>query len=417
MKFQSKKAVALLLSASLMATMAACGVSEKQTTDANTKAETVVETVAAEQTAVTEQQTEATASEFFTERDLTQTPDLTDAETITVSDGETYTLTEEGTYLLSGTAENAQIVVEAAEDAKVQLVLDDLTVTNDDAPVIYVKSADKVFVTTSDGGSALSVTGAFAADGEENTDAVIYSKEDLVLNGVGTLTISSTDNGVSCKDDLKITGGAYVITCTSDALEANDSISIADGDFTITAGKDGLHCEYDEDLTVGSILIQGGSFRIEAGSDGIQGTTVTQIDGGEIQISASEGIESTFVQINGGEVAISAADDGVNAAQKSTACETGVEITGGSVSVTMAQGDTDAIDSNGYILISGGAVEISAQFAFDYITTASHTGGTITVNGETISEITQSMMMGGMGGMGGHGGMGGPGGMGSGHGF
>lgn len=401
MKFQAKKTAALLLSASMLAALAACGVSENRTTDAKTEAEAAVETIAAGQTASTEVQTEAASSEIFTERDLNQTPDLTDAETITVSDGETVSITEEGTYVLSGTAENAQIVVEAAEDAKVQLVLDGLTVTNDDTPVITVRSADKVFVTTAGGESTLAVTGAFAAGDTENPDAVIWSKEDLVLNGTGTLTISSTDNGVSCKDDLKITGGAYVITCASDALEANDSISVADGDFTITAGKDGLHCEYDEDLSVGSILIQGGSFRIEAGSDGIQGTTLTQIDGGEIQISASEGIESTYVQINGGDVVIHASDDGVNAAQKSTACEIGIEITGGSLSITMAQGDTDAIDSNGFILVSGGEVAISAQFAFDYITTASHTGGTITVNGETVSEITQSMMMGGPGGMGG----------------
>ena len=90
-----------------------------------------------------------------------------------------------------------------------------------------------------------------------------------------------------------------------------------------------------------------------------------------------------------------------------------VEITGGDISITMAQGDTDAIDSNGAILVSGGNIDITAQFAFDFNTTAEHTGGTITVNGETVDEITESMMMGGgMGGMGQMPGMqGGPGGM------
>ncbi len=400
MKLQSKKIAALVLSASMLAALSACGISAKQTTDPAAETETVLETLAYETVESADTQAQTSDSELFTERDMNQTPDLSDAEEITLTDGETCTITEAGTYLITGTAENAQIIVDAAEDAKVQLVLDGLTVTNDAQPVLYIKSADKVFVTTTDSENTLSVTGAFTADGETNTDAVIFSKEDLVLNGTGTLTISSTDNGVSCKDDLKITGGTYVISCASDALEANDSISIADGSFTITAGKDGLHCENDEDQTLGGICILGGSLQIEAGSDGIQGTTLTQIDGGKLQISAAEGIESTYVQINGGDVSIYATDDGINASQKSTACDVCIEITGGSLSVTMAQGDTDAIDSNGSILVSGGTVEISAQFAFDYVTTASHTGGTITVNGETVDEITESMMMGGFGGMG-----------------
>ena len=414
MKLQSKKIAALVLSASMLAALSACGVSAKQTTDSATETETILETLAYEPAESTDAQTEESDSALFTERDLNQTPDLSDAEEITLTDGQTCTITEAGTYLLTGTAENAQVVVEAAEDAKVQLVLDALTVTNDAQPVIYIKSADKVFVTTTDSENTLSVTGAFTADGETNTDAVIFSKEDLVLNGTGTLTISSTDNGISCKDDLKITGGTYVISCASDALEANDSISIADGDFTITAGKDGLHCENDEDLSLGSICILGGSFQIEAGSDGIQGTTLTEIDGGDFEISAAEGIESTYIQINGGNLSIYATDDGINASQKSSACNVCIEITGGSLSVTMAQGDTDAIDSNGSILVSGGTIDISAQFAFDFVTTASHTGGTITVNGETVEEITESMMMGGFGGMGGQGQ---PGPMGGGRGF
>ena len=385
MKFQSKKIAALCLSVSMLAALTACGVSEKQATDSAAETETVLETLAYETAESASVQTETTDSDLFTERDLNQTPDLSDAEEITLTDGQTCTITEAGTYLLAGTAENAQIVVDAAEDAKVQLVLDALTVTNDSQPVVYIKSADKVFVTTTDSENTLSVTGAFSADGETNTDAVIFSKEDLVLNGTGTLTITSTDNGVSCKDDLKITGGTYVISCASDALEANDSISIADGDFTITAGKDGLHCENDEDLSLGGICILGGSFRIEASSDGIQGTTLTQIDGGTFQISAAEGIESTYIQINGGDV-----------------------------SVNMASGDTDALDSNGSLFITGGTVNITAQSAFDYVANASMTGGTVIVNGQQVSEITASMMGGGMGGpqggmsggsMGGRGGM------------
>ena len=59
----------------------------------------------------------------------------------------------------------------------------------------------KYSVTTTDSENTLSVTGTFTADGDTNTDAVIFSKDDLVLNGVGVLNIQSSDNGVTCKDD------------------------------------------------------------------------------------------------------------------------------------------------------------------------------------------------------------------------
>ena len=135
----------------------------------------------------------------FTERDLASTADLSEAKTLSVSDGENLTISEEGVYVISGTATEATIVVDA-EGAKVQLVLDGVSVTNSDFPCIYVKSADKVFVTTS-ADSTLAVTGSFCGDGESNTDGVIYSRDDLVLNGTATLTISSTANGVVSKDD------------------------------------------------------------------------------------------------------------------------------------------------------------------------------------------------------------------------
>ena len=357
MKHNFKNAGAALLSLVMLLSLAACG------TTAKTAAET--ETAAPTETAAVTADAETESNDLFTDRDLSQSPDLTDASEKTLSDGDTLTITAEGVYVLSGEAENAQVVVEAPEDAKVQLVLDGLTVTNDSTPVIYVKSADKVFVTTTASDNALSVTGAFTADGDTNTDAVIFSKDDLVLNGTGTLTLSSTDNAVASKDDLKVTGGTYVIDCASHGLEANDRALIA---------------------------------------------------GGTLTISAKEGIEATYVYVCGGTLTISATDDGINATANSDAYPVCIEIAGGDVTITMAQGDTDALDSNGSLIVSGGTLDITAQFAFDFITTAQHTGGTITVNGETVDEITESMMMGGgmgpmqggmpgqmQGGFGGHG--------------
>ena len=178
--------------------------------------------------------------ELFSNRDLKQEADLSEATTYTLSDGQDIHITAEGVYVLTGSATDVTVYVEAGDEDKVQLVLDGVSVTNTDFPVLYGKSADKLFVTVSKD-SALAVTGTFASDGDTNTDGVIFSKCDLVLNGTATLTVSSSDNGIVSKDTLKITGATYSVTAASKAIEANDSIRIADGTLILTAGTDGLY--------------------------------------------------------------------------------------------------------------------------------------------------------------------------------
>ena len=355
-------------------------------------------------------------ADLFTERDLTQTPDLSEATYITVKDGEDVNITEAGVYVLSGNASDVTVTVDADDEAKVQIVLDGVTITNTDFPVIYVKNADKTFVTTT-ADSTLAVTGSFTADGDTNTDGVIFSKDDLVLNGTAALTINSTDNGVVSKDTLKVTGGTYVITASSKTMEANDEILIADGTFTLTAGTDGLHAENEDDASLGHVYIAGGTFTIKAGDDAIHATSILQIDGGNLTIQAAEGLEGTYIQVNGGEISIEASDDGINAANKSSAYQVTLEINDGEITIVMGAGDTDALDANGNLIINGGTIDITANSPFDYDGTGSLNGGTVIVNGSQVSSLSNQMMGGGMGGFGGgpNGGFGGnPGGMGGG---
>ena len=340
-------------------------------------------------------------TDLFSDRDLEQTADLAGAENLTVSDGETYTINKEGVYVITGSASDAQIIVSAGDEDKVQLVLDGVSITNESSPCIYVKNADKVFVTTTDSENTLTVSGAFTADGDTNTDAVIFSKDDLVLNGVGTLTISSTDNGIAGKDDLKITGGAINITCASDAIEANDSIRIAGGEINITTEKDGLHAENDEDDTTGFVYICGGTLNVLAEDDGIHATTIIQIDGGEVNLNAHEGLEATWIQINDGTINIQASDDAINAAYKSAKMTPVAEFNGGTTTIVMGSGDTDAVDSNGNLIITGGTLNITAQSPFDYDGTCEKTGGTLIINGTETDSISNQMMGGGRGGKGG----------------
>ena len=156
--------------------------SEKETTN-STEAKT--------SETISELSNNKSSEDIFTERDLEQTADTSEAQDITVADNKTIDITSEGVYVISGTAKNCTIKVNADDKAKVQLVLDGVSITNDDFPAIYVVSADKVFVTTTDSENSLTVSGEFTADGETNTDAVIFSKDDLVLNGTGTLNITA----------------------------------------------------------------------------------------------------------------------------------------------------------------------------------------------------------------------------------
>ena len=388
-------------------------VSETVQEVADTSAAETIYNVSGTDTASTSGSSALDTSDLFSSRDLEQTADLTGAENITVSDGETYTVSKEGVYVVTGSASNAQIVVSAGDEDKVQLVLDSVSITNESTPCIYVQNADKVFVTTTDSENTLTVSGAFTADGDTNTDAVIFSRDDLVINGTGTLNIVSSENGISGKDDLKVTGGTINITCTADALEANESILVADGTISIKSDKDGLHAENDEDNTVGYIYIADGTITIEAGDDAIHATTIAQVDGGTIDLTGAEGIEGTYIQINGGEISIAAADDGINAGQKSNFATPTVEVNGGELTIVMGSGDTDGVDSNGNLYLNGGTLNITAQSPFDYDGTARNNGATLIVNGSETDSITNQMMGGGgmgggmRGGMGGHGGHGG----------
>ena len=361
----------------------------------------------------------AESSELFSARDLSASYDeevfsitlsgntaSTDSDHVTVSGG-TVTVNGPGTYLVSGTLANGGIVVNADKQDKVQLVLNDVSISSDTGAAIYVTQADKVFVTLAEGtSSTLTNGGRFAQDADSEIDAVIYAKDDLTLNGSGSLTISSpAGHGIVGKDDVTVTGGSYAITSADSAMTANDTLAVAGGSFQITTNKDGLHSENSDDDTLGAIYIMGGSFAIRAADDAVHAESLLQIDGGSLDLTAAEGLEATYIHINDGQINISATDDGVNAARKSSAYTPTVEISGGTLTVTMGPGDTDGIDSNGNLIITGGTVNVTAASAFDYDGTASFTGGTVIINGQQVDTLPNQMMGGRGGMMGGRGGM------------
>ncbi|MBR2782709.1 MAG: carbohydrate-binding domain-containing protein [Firmicutes bacterium] len=392
MKHQYFIIIALLLAAVLL--FSGCAGTEAATDEATVREDTTETT---EPTANNE-----TLENGEVEISLEGTTARAASDAVSVS-GSAVTISEAGTYVLSGSLDNGSVIVDADKEAEVQLILNGVSVTSADFAAIYAAQADKVTVTLAEGTvNTLVNGGSFTSIDESNVDAVIFSKDDLELEGAGTLIITSpAGHGIVSKDDLTVSDGNYEIDAADTAIKANDSLEIAGGSFTLTAGADGLHAENNDDESLGSIYIGGGSFSVNASDDGVHATTVLQIDGGTFQITAAEGLEATCVTVNGGDISIAASDDGINAARKFSLYSPAVEINGGSITIVMGAGDTDGVDSNGDIVINGGTVDVTGNSTFDYDGTGVINGGTVIVNGQQVSTLPNQMMGGpGMGGPG-----------------
>ncbi len=197
----------------------------------------------------------------------------------------------EGTYILSGQIDDGMVIINAENTDKVQLVLDNVSINSSSSAAIYVKQADKVFITLAEGSeNKLSNGGSFKNIDDSNIDAVIYSKDDVTINGSGSLAINSpAGHGIIAKDSLCITGGSFDIFAASNGLEGQDEVCIAGGSFAISAEKDAIQADMDEDASLGNVYIAGGSFTIDAGDDGISATGYVLIDDGALEISCGGG--------------------------------------------------------------------------------------------------------------------------------
>lgn len=318
-------------------------------------------------------------------------------------ENQTVTITEEGTYLLSGSLSDGMVIVDTDENAKVQLILDGVTINHSSCAAIYVKTADKVFITLApDTENVLSNGGTYEAIDDNNIDGVIFSKSDLTLNGTGALSVQAkAGHGVVSKDDLVITSGNYTVVSEKQGLTGKDSLRILDGNFTVTSGKDALHSENTDNIEEGFIYIAGGSFNltasddgldasgditinggtwtIDAGDDGMHADGQMTVNDGDITISESyEGIEGNDVIIAGGQIDLEASDDGLNG-------QASILISGGHTEIN-AEGD--GMDSNGTLTVSGGETYISGPIgdgdgAMDYETEATITGGILVAVGSS----------------------------------
>ena len=202
----------------------------------------------------------------------------------------TVTISKEGCYLISGELEDGQIIVDAGDSDKVQLVLDNASIHCSTGSAILVRNADKVKVTlAADSENELSDGTEYQTD-DDNPDAALFSKDDLVINGSGSLTVQGNyKHGIAGNDDLVITGGRLTVNSLSHALRGKDSVAILDGTFVLTSQKDGIQASNTEDSTKGWVQIDGGNFTIQSSGDGIQAETNLSIYDGSFTITSGGG--------------------------------------------------------------------------------------------------------------------------------
>lgn len=245
-----------------------------------------------------------------------------DANGVTVA-GTTVTITRGGTYVLSGVLENGQIVVDAGKNEKVTLVWNGAEVFCEKASPVYVVQADKTIFYLADGTTNVISDGESYsfANGETEPDAAVFAKDDLTIQGTGSLTVNANYyDGIVCKNDLKIIGGTLTVNAEHQGIKGKDSLTVQGGTIFVNAKDDGIKSSNevlveDDGKEVGWVLIEGGVITIAAGDDAIHAESDLTVNGGSITITESyEGLEGACIYINGGEISLYASDDGINAA-------------------------------------------------------------------------------------------------------
>ena len=205
------------------------------------------------------------------------------------------TISDSGTYGISGQLSDGKIYVNSSdEDKKVKLYFDGVDITcSDDAPV-FVENSPKETVIILAENSVNTLTDSsdrqVPEDGSDYATATLYSKDDLQIEGQGTLEIKANFNkGIFSKNDIDIRGGNITITRADDGIRGKDSVDISDGNIIIVSGGDGIRTSETTETDKGDIEISGGNINITSDLDGIQAVRNLAVSGGKITVVAGGG--------------------------------------------------------------------------------------------------------------------------------
>lgn len=285
-------------------------------------------------------------------------------------DGTTVTIESAGAYLVDGTLNDGQLVVDTEDKEKVQIILDDVTMTNSTSSPFFISNAEKTIVILKSGTTNTlndAQTYIYPNPEEDEPNAALFSKDNLSISGEGSLVINANyGDGIKSKDGLVIDSGTIKITSVDDGMIGKDYLYIKNGTIDIQASGDGIKSTEDSDPALGYMVISGGTFTIKAAGDGVQAETDLTVSGGSFDIETGGGSgaylasdasakalkSATQTVIDGGSFVISAADDGVHS---------NGNITINKGSFTIATGD-DGVHADAELTINGGDINVTESY-------------------------------------------------------
>lgn len=294
------------------------------------------------------------------------------------ANGSVVTISQPGTYSITGSCPDGQLIINCGGSDDVFLILNNVDLTCTNAPAILCENAGKLTVTLAENSvNSLSDGTGYTTESGEDTGAALFSRDTLVINGTGALSVNGIyKDGIVCKDGLKLCGGTISVTSAEDGIIGKDYLLAAAGEVTVNSGLDCIKSTNSAETDKGYVSVTGGSYRLISGNDGIQAETSLNISGGEINIISGGGSSTVEYQRddNGGMTGGRWGDfsdmdgsfdfggmtdsSGSSAdSMKGLKAGSAVIISGGSITADCAD---DAIHSNGSVTIDGGSFTLSS---------------------------------------------------------
>lgn len=295
-------------------------------------------------------------------------------------------ITQSGIYEIKGTLTEGSLTIDvdkSKDDGIVYLVLNGANITSSNSAPIYVKSAKKVVIILENGSENTVSQGSSVQVNDDNEpSAAIFSKSDLTITGGGKLSVTSDYNdGITSKDELKITDGTLVVKAKADGIVGKDLLAVEKGNVTVTAGKDGMRSTNDSESGMGNIVIEDGTFNITSENDGLQAFALLQIDGGAFNITSGGGYTSvTKGGMGGGQGGGMGGNGGMPPQQNQQATPQDQQALPQDQQQEASSTETDtesckALKGTESIIISGGTFNISTS------DDAIHSKGDVTISG------------------------------------
>lgn len=287
-------------------------------------------------------------------------------------DGTDVSITAAGTYVFSGDCDNGSITVKKGVTG-VTIVLNGLTLTNDDSAAITLnKTAEASLIAAAGTTNTVADT---AGSNDENAAVKVKSGAALAIGGTGTLTVDgNAKNGIKGAADAVITVGEVKlnINAVNDGLSCDDELKITGGTLSITAGGDAVKASPDtgdtenpDTTSLGNVTISGGTLTLNATGDGVQADGDLTISGGTFHVKTNGGHTTALTDdsasckgfkagktltVTGGTLTVDSADDALHAG-------TDVTISGGTL--TLATGDDGVHADNDLVIGAKGASSTS----------------------------------------------------------